>query len=220
MKDNFFNNSLQYFNNHKDNTNYNQIRNNNNHNNHENKSFIQFTNKKNGSNNFLGKKRHNENNNGYANGNGNSNGYSNGTNILKSGKMLKILSKSENDGILNKKIEFKLSHVLQGENTKLNLDIADIKNSNNSNASKNSQFYNDSYIDGLLTWKKSERIGPGFYNLGNTCFLNSVLQSLLYTPALKNYFSLSQHIKICKVKGICFLCEFGRMINIMCKQYR
>lgn len=33
-----------------------------------------------------------------------------------------------------------------------------------------------------LRWLKMRRVGPGFYNEGNTCFLNSTLQCLLYLP--------------------------------------
>jgi ubiquitin carboxyl-terminal hydrolase 36/42 len=35
-----------------------------------------------------------------------------------------------------------------------------------------------------LRWLKPDRVGPGFFNDGNSCYLNSTLQCLLYCPAL------------------------------------
>lgn len=35
-----------------------------------------------------------------------------------------------------------------------------------------------------LEWAAAKKIGPGFYNEGNSCYLNSTLQCLMYLPPL------------------------------------
>ncbi|TYZ67037.1 hypothetical protein PybrP1_008591 [[Pythium] brassicae (nom. inval.)] len=42
-------------------------------------------------------------------------------------------------------------------------------------------------VERLLAWTHSRKIGPGFANLGNTCYLNSVLQCLSYTPSFAQF---------------------------------
>jgi hypothetical protein len=111
------------------------------------------------------------------------------------------------DNVIPRKLEFKLSHIIQGENTKVDIDL-----------SKKSEedIFSDDFIDGLLGWGRPEKIGPGLNNLGNTCFLNSVLQSLFYTPGLRNYIERSGHLKTCQNKGVCFICEYGRLVRLFC----
>ena len=52
--------------------------------------------------------------------------------------------------------------------------------------------------DLVLCWNNIRSVGPGLVNLGNTCFLNSVIQCLTYTPPLANYLLSGEHKKNCK----------------------
>lgn len=49
-----------------------------------------------------------------------------------------------------------------------------------------------------LKWNQVHRIGAGLQNMGNTCFLNSALQCLTYTPPFANYMLTREHSKSCK----------------------
>jgi hypothetical protein len=127
---------------------------------------------------------------------------------MQANSLLKLIKNENLETSEFRKIEFKLSHILHGENTTTNIE---------NNESDSKDFYGEEWMNGLMYWKKPFGIGPGLNNLGNTCFLNSVLQSLLYTPALRNYYVQSEHMKECRVKGVCFLCEFGRLVNSLSK---
>uniref|UniRef100_A0A3Q1EEJ1 Ubiquitin specific peptidase 42 n=1 Tax=Acanthochromis polyacanthus TaxID=80966 RepID=A0A3Q1EEJ1_9TELE len=52
----------------------------------------------------------------------------------------------------------------------------------------------------VLKWTQVHRIGAGLQNMGNTCFLNSALQCLTYTPPLANYMLTREHSKTCKLQ--------------------
>ncbi|XP_008939689.1 PREDICTED: ubiquitin carboxyl-terminal hydrolase 36, partial [Merops nubicus] len=57
-----------------------------------------------------------------------------------------------------------------------------------------------------MEWERIYRVGAGLHNLGNTCFLNSTVQCLTYTPPLANYLLSKEHSRSCHQGGFCMLC--------------
>lgn len=49
-----------------------------------------------------------------------------------------------------------------------------------------------------IAWKHVRGVGSGLCNMGNTCFLNSVLQCLSHTPPLYNYVTSEEHKQTCE----------------------
>ncbi|KAM0943436.1 putative ubiquitinyl hydrolase 1 [Dioscorea sansibarensis] len=61
----------------------------------------------------------------------------------------------------------------------------------------------DSELSFRITYR---RIGAGLENLGNTCYLNSVLQCLTYTEPFAAYLQSGKHKSLCHTAGFCAMC--------------
>lgn len=118
--------------------------------------------------------------------------------------------------LIPRKIEYKLSCVLRdGKIQSLENTSSQTRQITQSLLKQNySEKYdeNSEIINNFLSLLP--QVGKGFNNVGNTCFLNSTLQTLVYSEGLRNSLLLSSHASTCSLKQqVCFLCAYEKLVS-------
>lgn len=65
-----------------------------------------------------------------------------------------------------------------------------------------------------LGFSKNSTIGlRGLINLGNTCFMSCIVQVLIHTPLLRDYFLSDRHLCLASGENQCIVCQFAELFQ-------
>ncbi|KAH0462808.1 hypothetical protein IEQ34_010383 [Dendrobium chrysotoxum] len=76
------------------------------------------------------------------------------------------------------------------------------------------EFYEHGFDPEFSFRIRFQKIGAGLENMGNTCYLNSVLQCLTYTEPFAAYLQSGKHKSTCRNAGFCAMCALQNHVMV------